>query len=51
MLAPIGEQGRHFYVEVGQKIFLLEGGNKKLRQRGSGGSLDKFFMAVLALFG
>ena len=48
----IGEQDRHFYYcRGGQKIFLLEGGHKKLKQRGSGGSHAKIFMAVLALFG
>ena len=42
---------RSSFLEGGQKIFLLEGGHKKLKQRGSGGSHAKKFMAVLALFG
>ena len=42
---------RSSFLEGGQKIFLLEGGHKKLKQRGSGGSHSKKFMAGLALFG
>ena len=42
---------RSSFLEGGQKIFLLEGGHKKLKQQGVRGAHAKNFMAVLALFG